>query len=1323
MTELLEFLHDHRKLLEYTRERSNKVTTASHNRPEVKAHGFSKPIAKTNFVYAAMDVHCNLCKDNHFTSNCAKFKTITVNQRLGLVKNTGLCINCLRPNHSAKNCRSGSCKQCNGRHHTLLYKDPNIEEQTATWVNASVLSANIRSETILATAIVHIVDNKGQLQPCRMLIDSSSQSHFLSERTALLLGLPRKRINIPVIGINRGTTNIKHSVTATIRSRINKFRTDATFLVIAHITEMLPSRVIAIEELSIPNNIPLADPKFNIPAEIDGLIGGELFLQLLCVGQIRLNHNAIALQKTQFGWILAGRVTALQSTHPIRCNLAKESIHNQLAKFWELEEPYHETIYSFEERKAEQHFVLNNTRDAQTGRYVVRLPIKDNVPALGESYSMAKGRFCSLERKFSKNLDLKVQYLEFLNQYLRLGHMTLIENSSADDGYYLPHHAIIKQSSLTTKLRVVFDASAKTSTGTSLNDHLLTGPTIQETLYALLIRFRSHSYVLTADIEKMYRQVWVHPDDLTYSTSAAPFLAIHTLHQLAIDEGKQFPHAARTLREDFYVDDLLTGANSREEFKLIRDELIQVCEKSVFKLRQWASNDQSLVDTLDDCTDATHLRLDLNNTIKTLGIDWNPRHDKITYNIKNIDHKACVMKRNILSLAVSLFDPLGLLGPIIIQAKVLLQHIWKLQLNWDESVPIDIHTKSTSFCRELELINKISVSRPLALKGHVKLQLHGFCDASEQAYGACLYMRSVDQNRTVDTRLISAKSRVAPLKTITLPRIELCAAHLVCQLYQTTVQSLHRISFERITFWSDPTITLHWMKTPSHTLKTFVAHRVTDIRNISNNIEGRHVPSLDNPADLVPRGLTTQELLHNDLRFYGPPWLRNDDSQWPESVSEPIDISETRPNKGNLSVFEIHRAERCIVQVVQLSEFHHEIHALKNAGTPTGKTALLNPFLDNDGLLRVGGRLSRANVRYDTRHPILIFKSSHVAKLIIIIEQHEKQFHAGIQATLNAVRQKFWIPQGKTLIRHILHKCIRCYRANPPDIKYKMSDLPASRVTYSRPFMQTSVDFCGPLFIKETIHRNRNKIKVYLAIFVCFTTKAVHIEIVSAKREIKELYAFLNSQNTNDTITARLTNDGISWHTIPPRSPHFGGLWEAAVRRTKHHLTRVIGDTLLSYESLLIVINQIEAILYSRPIIPLSSDPNDLHALTPGHFLIGENLTSMPDHDLSAVPTGRLSSWQHVQQLRRHFWNRWVKDYLQEQTVRAKWHAGKAPHFPIGSLVIPKEDNVPPMCWLLGRVTAVHPGDDGVVRVITIKTSRGEYKRCVKRVAPLPLYE
>ncbi|XP_076235095.1 uncharacterized protein LOC143179667 [Calliopsis andreniformis] len=505
MTELLEFLHDHRKLLEYTRERSNKVATASHHRPEVKAHGFSKPSAKTNFAYATMDVHCNLCKDNHFTSNCAKFKNITVNQRLELVKNAGLCINCLRPNHSAKNCRSGSCKQCNGRHHTLLHKEPNIEEQTATRVNASVLSANIKSETILSTAIVHIVDNKGQLQPCRMLIDSGSQSHFLSERTALRLGLPRKRINIPVIGINRGTTNIKHSVTTTIRSRINKFRTDATFLVIEHITEMLPSRIIAIEELSIPNNIPLADPKFNIPAEIDGLIGGELYLQLLCVGQIRLNHNAIALQKTQFGWILAGRVTALQSTHPVRCNLAKESIHDQLAKFWELEEPYHEAIYSVEERKAEQHFVLNTTRDAQTGRYVVRLPIKDNVPALGESYSMAKRRFCSLERKFSKNVDLNVQYLEFLNEYLRLGHMTLIENSSTDDGYYLPHHAIIKQSSLTTKLRVVFDASAKTSTGTSLNEHLLAGPTVQETLYALLIRFRSHSYVLTADIEKMYR--------------------------------------------------------------------------------------------------------------------------------------------------------------------------------------------------------------------------------------------------------------------------------------------------------------------------------------------------------------------------------------------------------------------------------------------------------------------------------------------------------------------------------------------------------------------------------------------------------------------------------------------------------------------------------------------------------------------------------------------------------------------------------------------------------------------------------------------------
>ncbi|XP_043500859.1 uncharacterized protein LOC122523263 [Polistes fuscatus] len=203
-------------------------------------------------------------------------------------------------------------------------------------------------------------------------------------------------------------------------------------------------------------------------------------------------------------------------------------------------------------------------------------------------------------------------------------------------------------------------------------------------------------------------------------------------------------------------------------------------------------------------------------------------------------------------------------------------------------------------------------------------------------------------------------------------------------------------------------------------------------------------------------------------------------------------------------------------------------------------------------------------------------------------------------------------------------------------------------------------------------------------------------------------------------VSRSLVNEGIKWHFIPPRSPHFGGLREAAVKSFKYHLVRIVGETLLSYEALLTYVLEIEAILNSRPITPLSNDPNDLRALTPGHFLIGNSFTSLPEDEYRDIPSGRLSQWQHVQQMRQHFWNRWNKEYLNEQTVRKKWHRGTADKISPGTLVILREDNSPPLKWSLGRIAEVHKGADGIARVASVKTANGLVKRGIKRLSPLP---
>ncbi|XP_076666355.1 uncharacterized protein LOC143367960 [Andrena cerasifolii] len=379
------------------------------------------------------------------------------------------------------------------------------------------------------------------------------------------------------------------------------------------VSQPLPQDVIYREALEIPAGIHLADPTFHLPGEIDGIIGGEYFWDLMSVGRIALKDPNAKLQKTLLGWIVVGKYLENQEIRPVNCHLTFETLHADISKFWNLEECPSGKICSPEEQACEEHYASHTSRDSMSGRYTVSLPFNDNKDKLGETYHMAMKRYLSLERSLNRNLDRKSQYVAFLREYEQLNHMTEIVDD-VNAGCYLPHHPVIKTDSVTTKIRVVFDASAQSSSGVTLNSTLMVGPTIQQDLVSLVTRFRVHKYVLTADIAKMYRQVDLNVADrkyhkilwrenitnpiktyqlntVTYGTASAPFLAVRTLHQLAHDEGKTHPVAAKVLLNDFYIDDVLTGAQSFDEALLLRDDLISITAKGGFQLRQWLSNE------------------------------------------------------------------------------------------------------------------------------------------------------------------------------------------------------------------------------------------------------------------------------------------------------------------------------------------------------------------------------------------------------------------------------------------------------------------------------------------------------------------------------------------------------------------------------------------------------------------------------------------------------------------------------------------------------------------------------------------------------------
>ncbi|XP_011859184.1 PREDICTED: uncharacterized protein LOC105556702 [Vollenhovia emeryi] len=821
----------------------------------------------------------------------------------------------------------------------------------------------------------------------------------------------------------------KGIVQITIRSIRDGFQKNLTCLTLPIIADLIPSEIFPRDSIGIPPNIKLADPEFHLPRPVDLLIGSGATLSLFSVGQINLSCHKqdLYLQKTRLGWIIAGGVSSRIPAKTASSYLI--DLETQITKFWTIEEVAVDRAKSEEDIKCEAHFVKNVSRN-HDGRYVVRLPFRDPNVYIGESRSVALKRLSALMHKLDRNPSLKTEYTRTIEEYERLGHMSLV-NSPGDDGFYMPHHAVIKESSNTTKVRIVFDASAKSTSGVSLNDILLIGPTIQDKLFSHLIRFRTYNYVITADIEKMYRQVLLHEDDrrfqqilwredgkvktyqlntLTFGVSSSPFLAIRTLQKLAEDEGRAYPNAAKVLKDDLYVDDLLTGGESIHQVRDLRDEIISLLARGGFHIRQWASNDARVVDDLPNHVLHANYILTDDRSLKTLGISWNTINDKIRYSTNPIKISETITKRKILSEIAKIYDPIGLLGPVVLYAKRLIQEVWKSKVQWDESIPQSTYTEWTEFVRQLEALNQVTFDRKITVEKHHNIQLHGFCDASNTGYGACLYLRSVGDNKKVISRLVCAKSRVAPLKTVTIPRLELCGALLLARLYSETVRTLN-FSLNRTIFWCDSTIVLHWLKMPPYLLKTYVANRVAEIQENTNSIEWRHIRSEDNPADAISRGQLPHSFIQNELWRAGPSWLTKTEDSWPNEIPQTTEVLEVKGNtclttmfndtsileryssytklckivayclrlrrsnkySGSLSAKEIREAEVRVLKIYQGVQFAVELEKLKNKRPINkGKIANLDPFLDEDGLIRVGGRLRSSNLTFAQKHPAKI---------------------------------------------------------------------------------------------------------------------------------------------------------------------------------------------------------------------------------------------------------------------------------------------------------------------------------------------------------------
>lgn len=313
-----------------------------------------------------------------------------------------------------------------------------------------------------------------------------------------------------------------------------------------------------------------------------------------------------------------------------------------------------------------------------------------------------------------------------------------------------------------------------------------------------------------------------------------------------------------------------------------------------------------------------------------------------------------------------------------------------------------------------------------------------------------------------------------------------------------------------------------------------------------------------------------------------------------------------------------------------------------------------------------------------------------------------------------------------------------------------MAELPAARVTATRPFSVSGVDYWGPISL-QPMHRRAAPRKAYVAVFVCFSTRAVHLELVmdlstpkflqalrrfvSRRGLCSDLYSdngrnfvgaanelrkLLRNKEHQQAIAQECAKNRIRWHFNPPKASHFGGLWEAAIYSAQKHFIRVLGTHTLAQDDMETLLTQIECCLNSRPLIALSDDPTDFEALTPGHFLVGSALKSVPDADITTIPLNRLRQWKQVQKMVQLIWKRWHFEYLSTLQPRTKWI--KPPiSIQVNQLVLLKNENTPPMAWTTARIVEIHPGSDGITRVVTVQTPTGRFTRPISKICLLPV--
>lgn len=1442
---------------------ANKTCSKSYSANDVKSKKPSMPSAAALHIADQKTQNCLFCDSTEHKSE--KCPDHPVSARKEKLKKLGRCFVCLGTKHIARFCRSKcrSCATCGGRHHAAICEKIETSPPAAAANIDTVISSvipqaekckpDIENTVLLQTAKAWVVGPTSR-KMVRCLLDGGSQGSFVHENVVKALQLPVTRqgtLTLHTFGSSAPTTVSRNIVKLSLENVWdNRQGIEIEAVVTPKVCTALmkvPGEHIQMEMKT--RGLQLADCAGDDKPELAVLIGSDYYWQIVSGRVERLTKSLVALESI-FGWAVQGpvAVSSMTETSCMHIQLSEDAqIDNQLHAFWELESLgiINEKSESPEDVEALQRF--EETSIFKDGRYQVELPWRQHHPPLQDNYRIAKKRLESLKRKLSKDVTLYSRYNEVVEDYLNQGMAEDVPREHASPPgsqiYYLPHHAVLREDKATTKLRVVFDASSHEDRSPSLNDCLLTGPNLNPDLMSILIKFRLHEIAYMADIKKAFLQISLSERDrdavrflwftgppteekdvtlrllrmtrVVFGASSSPFLLAATIRKHLRQYELEHPQVVEALSSSLYVDDFISSASGVTEAHTVTTTARNIMSAAGMELCKWMTNSPELKEKwqqgLMDC--AVHPESHV-SVLKVLGMVWRPATDDFVFDLRgllDILKERENTKRSVLQSSARIFDPLGFLTPFTIRIKCLFQEMWERGIKWDEKLPLDLTKKWQQWCSELPQLHQLSI--PRWYQTHIPrqdgqvLRLHVFCDSSERAYSAVAYLQGETKEGEVTASLVASKSRVAPLKRMTLPRLELMGAVIAARLGNTLMKAL-QLDKTQLRLWTDSMIVLHWICGSAHKWKQFVANRVTEIQSLTDPQSWSHCKGKINPADLPTRGLTVQDLKQSTLWWNGPcvPMSTDQLESTQEDVQEDEVKSELRSKyqiavqlvkqdqdflspvlclekysklktvlrvtawikrfitntrssiniSGELTAEELNEANKNWIKVIQNQSFSSEIDLLKAGKCPNTDSRIreLKPFLDEDELLSVGGRLQHSDLSYREKHPWILPNNHRYTEMLVQYE-HEKIMHAGVRDTLVQTREKYWILRARQVVKKVVSRCVICKKFKAKAGQQTTAPLPRDRITESPPFEITGVDFAGPLYVKT----QNVMTKAYIALFTCAVTRAVHLELVSdmstenfllalkrfisrrglckvmysdnaktfkrADQDLKELWKGIKDPRLQEFFSEK----GITWRFIAERAAWWGGFWERLVRSVKVILRKVLGRAKLNFEEMCTILTEAEAIINSRPLTYVHNEVDEPEPLTPAHFLVGQRLTCLPPKPCAVEtnhPTANKEEmnrrWRYRQRLMNNIWNRWRREYLLNLKSAHRCDTPQSSLLKVGDVALIGEDNTPRQSWRLGRIEELFPGRDGLVRSCAVRTSSGTVlRRPIQLLYPLEI--